>query len=158
MKYHIWTNIVFEDKIFVFKNKLEIKAYVVTDTGEIKYLIHDQMIEYGELNEVYDSAEYNSLAELNDEWEDYEPVEPLIKDKHHPERAEKARKTLKMWADANGFKKVSYHVDSYVSVFYNEFNPAECTITIEFGWIMEGIKQGTYGITELCGEEEWSAE
>lgn len=97
---------------------------------------------------------YGSLAELNDEWEDYEPVEPLIKDKHHPERAEKARKTLKMWADANGFKKVSYHVDSYVSVFYNEFNPVECAIKIEFGWIMEGLKPGTYGITELCGEEE----
>lgn len=46
MKYHIGTNIVFEDKIFDFKNKLEIKAYVVTDIGEIKYLIHDQMSEY----------------------------------------------------------------------------------------------------------------
>ena len=97
---------------------------------------------------------YISLAELKEEWEDYEPVEPLIKDKNHPERAEKARKTLKMWADANGFKKVSYHVDSYVSVFYNECNPAECATTIEFGWIMEGLKPGTYDITELCGEEE----
>lgn len=122
-------------------------------TGEIKEWQRVGAIDYGELNEVYDSAEYKSLAELNDEWEDYEPVEPLIKDKKHPERAEKARKTLKMWADANCFKKVSYHVDSYVSVFYNEFNPAECAITIEFGWIMEGLKPGTYGITELCGEE-----
>lgn len=46
MKYHIGTNIVFEDKLFDFKNKLEIKAYVVTDTGEIKYLIHDPKDEY----------------------------------------------------------------------------------------------------------------
>lgn len=123
-------------------------------TGEIKEWQRVVAINYGELNEVYDSAEYNSLAELNDEWEDYDPVEPLIKDKNHPERAEKARKTLKMWADANGFKKVSYHVDSYVSVFYNECNPAECATQIEFGWIMEGLKPGTYTITELCGEEE----
>ena len=123
-------------------------------TGEIKEWQRVGAIDYGELNEVYDSAEYNSLAELNDEWEDYEPAEPLIKDKNHPERAEKARKTLKMWADANGFKKVSYHVDSYASVFYNECNPAECATTIEFGWIMEGLKPGTYGITELCGEDE----
>ena len=123
-------------------------------TGEIKEWQRVGAIDYGELNEVYDSVEYNSLAELNDEWEDYKPVEPLIKDKNHPERAEKARKTLKMWADANGFKKVSYHVDSYVSVFYNEFNPVECATRIEFGWIMEGLKPGTYGITELCGEEE----
>lgn len=122
-------------------------------TGEIKEWQKVGAIDYGELNEVYYADEYNSLAELNDEWEDYEPVEPLIKDKNHPERAEKARKTLKMWADANGFKKVSYRVDSWVSTFYNECNPAECATTIEFGWIMEGLKPGTYGITELCGEE-----
>jgi hypothetical protein len=97
---------------------------------------------------------YNSLAEVMKEWEDYKPSEPLIKDKNHPERAEKAQKTLKMWADANGFKRVSYRADSYVSVFYNEFNPVECATTIEFGWIMEGLKQGIYDITELCGEEE----
>lgn len=103
--------------------------------------------------EWYLFGNYESIDELKEEWEDYEPVEPLIKDKNHPERAEKARKTLKMWADANGFKKVSYHVDSYVSVFYNECNPAECATTIEFGWIMEGLKPGTYAITELCGEE-----
>ena len=104
--------------------------------------------------EWYLFGNYESIDELKDEWEDYEPVEPLIKGKNHPERAEKARKTLKMWADANGFKKVSYHVDSYVSVFYNECNPAECATQIDFGWIMEGLKPGTYGITELCGEEE----
>lgn len=124
-------------------------------TGEIRECYRVGAIDYGELSKVYYADEYNSLAELNDEWEDYEPVEPLeplIKDKNYPERAEKARKTLKMWADANGFKKVSYHVDSYVSVFYNECNPAECATTIEFGWIMEGLKPGTYGITELCGE------
>lgn len=46
MKYSIGTNIVFEDKVFNFKNNLEIKAYVVTDSGEIKYLIHNQMSEY----------------------------------------------------------------------------------------------------------------
>lgn len=118
--------------------------YDGNESVNLKYFTND-----GQVN-----LEYRSLAELNDEWEDYKPAEPLIKDKNHPERAEKARKTLKMWADANGFKKVSYHVDSYVSVFYNEFNPAECAITIEFGWIMEGLKPGIYTITELCGEAE----
>ena len=118
--------------------------YDGNESVNIKYFTDD-----GQVN-----LEYNSLSELNDEWEDYEPVEPLIKDKNHPERAEKARKTLKMWGDANGFKKVSYRVDSWVSTFYNECNPAECATTIEFGWIMEGLKPGTYDITELCGEEE----
>ena len=42
-------------------------------TGEIKECYRVGTIDYGELNEVYDSVEYNSLAELNDEWEDYKP-------------------------------------------------------------------------------------
>ena len=124
-------------------------------TGEIKDFGNLQV--YAETENTDESqllGNFDSFKQILEYYEDYEPVEPLIKDKNHPERAEKARKTLKMWADANGFKKVSYHVDSYVSVFYNEFNPAECAITIEFGWIMEGLKPGTYGITELCGEEE----
>lgn len=36
----------------------------------------------------------NSLAELNEEWEDYEPKEPLIKD-------QKIRKAVRAWAEAN---------------------------------------------------------
>lgn len=46
MKYPIGTNIVFEDKLFAIKDKFKIKAYVVTDAGEIKYLIHDSRSEY----------------------------------------------------------------------------------------------------------------
>ena len=61
-------------------------------TGEIKEWQRVGAIDYGELNEVYDSAEYNSLAELNDEWEDIR--EPLIKD-------EKIRKFLRAWAEMN---------------------------------------------------------
>lgn len=83
-----------------------------------------------------------------------ELAEPLIRDKYHPERAEKVRKTLRMWADTNGFKVVSYRVDSFVSVFHNECNPVECATAIEFGWIMEGLKPGTYAISELCGDDK----
>lgn len=109
---------------------------------------------FAELNGDGRLFSYKSIAELNADWEDVEPAEPLIKDRNHPERAEKARKTLKMWADANGFKKVSYLVDSWVSVFCNECNPIEYSTTIEFGWIMDGLKPGIYTIAELCGEEE----
>lgn len=59
MKYPIGTNIVFEDKLFAIKNKLEIKAYVVTDAGEIKYLIHDSKDEY---NCMYDIMSESELA------------------------------------------------------------------------------------------------
>lgn len=39
-------------------------------------------------------AEYDSLDGVTEEWEDYAPVEPLIKD-------EKIRKAVRAWAEAN---------------------------------------------------------
>lgn len=41
-------------------------------TGEVREWQRVGAIDYGEMNEVYEAAEYNSLAELNDEWEDYQ--------------------------------------------------------------------------------------
>lgn len=38
--------------------------------------------------EWYLFGNYESIDELKDGWEGYEPVEPLIKGKNHPERAE----------------------------------------------------------------------
>lgn len=43
----------------------------------------------------YVLGEYNSLTELNEDWEDYEQAEPLIKD-------EKARKVFREWAEFFG--------------------------------------------------------
>lgn len=65
-------------------------------TGEIKEWQRVGAIDYGEMNEVYDSAEYNSLAELNEEWEDY--IEPYIED-------EKIRKFVRDWAKFNEIEK-----------------------------------------------------
>lgn len=45
--------------------------------------------------------EYDSLAELNEEWEDYMPKEPLIKD-------EKVSKAIRAWAEANEIVTVEY--------------------------------------------------
>ena len=53
-----------------------------------------------EENEV-DRKTYQSLAELNADWEDYEPKEPLIKD-------EKIRKAVRAWAEANNIRAVYY--------------------------------------------------
>ena len=101
-------------------------------------------IDYGELNEVYDSAEYNSLAELNEEWEDYTPKEPLIKD-------EKVRKAVRAWAEANSLTYVHYKSEDLGDRFngfdfeYICFNP----------WKADNLKEyHDYTIEELCGEEE----
>jgi len=45
-------------------------------TGEVKELYIGKLnLNFGDCNRVY-----NSLSELNEEWEDYTPDEPLIKD------------------------------------------------------------------------------
>ena len=51
-------------------------------------------------DEVIGSYFIYNLAELNDKWEDYKPVEPLIKD-------EKIRKAVRTWAEASGITKVN---------------------------------------------------
>lgn len=90
---------------------------------------------------------YGSLAELNAEWEDYKPAEPLIKD-------EKIRKAVRAWAEVNSIKEVQY---------CERANRSLCILTdmgdkdfsIEFvGWIPT-LKDGeVHTIAELCGEEE----
>lgn len=81
--------------------------------------------------------QYNSLAELNEEWEDYEPTEPLIKDP-------KIRKAVRAWAEANDIDRVWHECATCwlrgngLEIYFDELE----------------LEQGNYAITELCGEEE----
>lgn len=93
-------------------------------------------------------GEYDTLAELNEEWEDYTPAEPLIKD-------EKIRKVVRLWADVNGDTRVYYNRPTI-----------EICINDKAGYVIRSIKfkseyreaidieSGYYTITELCGEGE----
>ena len=90
---------------------------------------------------------YKSLAELNDDWEDYTPQEPLIKD-------EKIRKAVRAWADAN--KIENYH-ENKVKVILANHKLKWINTSIEFNEIEafdDLLDKETYTITELCGEEE----
>lgn len=87
---------------------------------------------------------YKSLAELNEEWEDYKPKEPLIKD-------EKIRKAVRAWwkavPDAITDKRILYKKNQDLavgvySIYCGEIYPE----TLEAGKM--------YTIDELCGEEE----
>lgn len=83
--------------------------------------------------------EYETLAKLNEEWEDYKPTEPLIKD-------EKIRKAVRAWAEANGIERVWHEC-------------ASCWLRgnglkIELENEVVDLEQNNYTITELCGEEE----
>lgn len=80
--------------------------------------------------------EYRSLAELNADWED---VEPLIKD-------DKIRKAVRAWAEANDIERV-WHEYSTCWLRGNG-------LSIELENEVVDLKQGNFAIAELCGEEE----
>lgn len=93
---------------------------------------------------------YNSLAELNEEWEDYKPKEPLF--------TREAAQMFRLWAEINelravnckyicdgiaGFVGMKSSVDEYVVIDIPETN------------MSKRITVGTeYTIDELCGEDE----
>lgn len=94
------------------------------------------------------AANYYSLAKLNEEWEDYEPKEPLIED-------EKVRKAVLAWAEANGIDELTYYSSSHYWYLRASNNHDQ---SIDF-WISynrdpELIECKRYTIAELCGEEE----
>ena len=90
--------------------------------------------------------EYDSLAELNDEWEDYVPKEPLIKD-------EKIRKAIRAWAEANEISQAQF--DRYTSGFSASDDGHNLLSMISFdGFVFKFVDGKYYTIDELCGEEE----
>lgn len=96
-----------------------------------------------EENEV-DRKTYQSLSELNDEWEDYEPKEPLIKD-------EKIRKAILAWAELIPSAQVRY--DHSYGRFYTHSDYTQ-PYSISFPVILGLDETKYYTIAELCGEEE----
>ena len=93
-----------------------------------------------EENEV-DRKTYQSLAELNSEWEDYTPKEPLIKD-------EKIRKAVRAWAEANDITEINVASSGY------ELWGGIDDWCIHFGGNpFKDIKPLKYTIDELCGDE-----
>ena len=117
-------------------------------TGEITDRVY---IEYDEF-EVYVGGKamyYTSLSELNADWEDYTPKEPLIKD-------EKIRKAVRAWVNANRwtddirleFNDFGYH-ESWSLEQHTDNNE------IHFSRRMPNcMHKQLYTITELCGVEE----
>jgi hypothetical protein len=89
------------------------------------------------------NLQYTSLTKLNEEWEDYTPAEPLIKD-------EKVRKAVRAWASSNEVKEVLF--DKY----WHSFRDVDMVISFLFSYgDFDCLEDGkTYTIAELCGEEE----
>lgn len=107
-------------------------------TDEIKKNIHISTFDG------HEERYYTSLAELNAEWEDYRPQEPLIKD-------EKVRKAIRAW-----WETIPDEVTDKRVLYKNNQDFAVGIYTIYCGAIYpETLKKcRLYTITELCGEEE----
>lgn len=91
---------------------------------------------------------YFSLSELLDEWEDYKPTEPLIKD-------EKVRKAVRAWAEANE-REYLLVIKSGGRIEISDGSPHLIYISFHVdNDTLKSIDDRTYyPIDELCGEEE----
>ena len=111
-------------------------------TGEVKKMWKDNIcLSFSDCNKAY-----YSLAELNQDWEDYKPAEPLIKD-------EKIRKAVRAWAEANEISQAQF--DRYISGFSASDDEHNILSMISFdGFVFMFVDGEYYTIAELCGEEE----
>ena len=87
---------------------------------------------------------YSSLSELINEWEDYKPAEPLIKD-------EKIRKAVRAWAEANNFLD---EIEVHSLTAGTRFSIGHYDIEFLGYFIYDLESNKTYTIAELCGEKE----
>jgi hypothetical protein len=118
-------------------------------TGEIVEREEFILIKHIEGDGGWQDGSYHSIAELNEDWEDYKSVEPRIEDP-------KARKIFREWAELFGAER-------FRVVHHGNFGKGETTsiwstdITTEPGIELSGHigkDSEIYSITELCGEEE----
>lgn len=118
-------------------------------TGEVKFVEFIKMFGVCPVN--FGNYKFNSLAELNEEWEDYKPAEPLIKD-------EKIRKAVRAWAEANGIKEIIIfdHCNNapYTPVGAVEFAGNASRLKTLFRTEERFDTNRIYAIEELCGEEK----
>lgn len=115
-------------------------------TGGLANILADEQ----DFIRVYTDAgwhDYDSIAEMMEDWEDYKTAEPLIKD-------EKIRKAVRAWAEAIGEKDnlvVSKNMEYHDCCIYcGDFgNQALIDLNIDLN-----IDENSYTLTELCGEED----
>ena len=123
-------------------------------TGEIVEREEFILIKHIEGDGGWQDGSYHSLAELNEEWEDYKPTEPLIKD-------EKIRKVVRDWAKFNEIEKAFIQKEAFNDAWYQILGKdrAECYWSIQIHasyseTVCKEYKCNGIPVDELCGEEE----
>ena len=98
-------------------------------------------------NHKYPSDIFESLSALNEEWEDYKPKEPLIKD-------EKIRKAVRFCADIWESNKLLV-IKSGSRIEFSDGSPNMRYASFMYAEWQDEIEDRTYyTIDELCGEEK----
>ena len=94
-------------------------------------------------------GEYDSLAEFNENWEDYKPADPQIED-------ELARKTVKSWYSRNNIigKLCSYGGSLWLGLRGSDEDGVDWKIELNVGHNSQLKDDKLYSLTELIGEEE----
>lgn len=111
--------------------------------GEYKVISAGYLIGVKDCNS--DEAwQYDCLAGFNEDWEDYKPAEPLIKDP-------KIRRSVRAWAEIGKYEHIYY--DRAYNRLADDYDFLHC---IEFAIdpCPDAESGRCYTLTELCGEEE----
>ena len=120
-------------------------------TGEVVVEVNKIGLVWNRFGMPADIGQYDSLAELNEEWEDYAPKEPLIKDGD-------ARDAVFSWASSLQVHEVRCKKTVRgVEVITLEALKLMSAPRIEFACysIDANVTDGKiYTIDELCGEEK----
>lgn len=122
-------------------------------TGEIKEWDYVCALTESNPGEIYDTDEYDSLAKLNENWEDYPPAKPYIKD-------EKIRKFVREWATLNEIIRARIQRmdgnDAWFKIYGQDEALCFWTIEIHASYseiVSKDYKGNMAPITELCREE-----
>ena len=114
------------------------------NTGTLKVAVLKDGAPFSEFKPHEPIYDYDSLTELNNDWEDVAPKEPLIKD-------EKIRKAVRAWAEANNFLD---EIEAHSLTAGTRFSIGHYDIEFLGYFIYDLESNKTYTIDELCGEEE----
>lgn len=113
-------------------------------TGEVVVEINKIGLVWNKYGMPAEIGQYDSIAELCEEWEDYAPAEPLIKD-------EKIRKVVRLCADIWGADKIlATKLGSRIE--FSDGTPNMRYVSFMYAEWQDEIKDRTYyTIEELCG-------
>ena len=120
-------------------------------TGEVKefneIFLTTTVKETNTATSEYVECSYRKIDALNEEWEDYKPKEPLIKD-------EKIRKAVRAWAEANGFNADYYEFNIKTLPAGTRFSVGHYDIEFIGFFIYDLQTENSYTLAKLCGKDE----